>query len=395
MQAVSWTPISPAWLRSTVAVPVLMAIIGGACVAGIYGLPVSVFFLFLAPLIGIAYAAALSGVGMTRRGDCYDCRTWQRFMDRITQWQKPAEHPFRSSRSAQFWFECRGQGWLVPLIAGTVMFVMLFPLLGIEKQDVMVGWKVLCAMFAIPPFLGGMLGSALARRDAWSKTALGPFLATRPLTSSALVNSKFQMCAVSAAVTWLLAALSAAVMVLARTGLAQSLWEAATAIGLWRAAAFALTVALGSLVFTWLQMVSSLWLGLTGREWVVNVFTFGFVGLVAIGGLSGFWLFLHPDWQRQVQAASPWIEGALVAVKLAIAALVVWELIRQQQTSVHRAALWIGVWCLIVAALLAMGRWLLPAAMISWTSLLASLVLLVPFSRLAIAPLALDWNRHR
>jgi hypothetical protein len=48
-----------------------------------------------------------------------------------------------------------------------------------------------------------------------------------------------------------------------------------------------------------------------------------------------------------------------------------------------------------VAALLATGRWFVPAAIVSWTSLLAALVLLVPFSRLAIAPLALDWNRHR
>src|SRR5699024_4833563 len=106
MQAISWTPVSPAWLRTTLAVPVLMAIIGGACVAGIYGLPASVFFIFLTPIIGIAFAAALRGVTMTRRGDCYDWRSWQRFMDRITQWQKPAECPFRSARSAQFWFDC-------------------------------------------------------------------------------------------------------------------------------------------------------------------------------------------------------------------------------------------------------------------------------------------------
>jgi len=364
-------------------------------VAGIYGLPASVFFLFLTPLIGLAYAAALAGVAMTRRGDCYDWRSWQRLVDFIATWWKPAERPFRSASQAQLWFECRGQGWLVPLIAGTVVFVMLFPLLGIEKHDVQVGWRVLGILFALPPFLGGMLGSALARRDAWSKTAIGPFLATRPLTSAALVKSKFQMCAVSAACTWLLAALCAAVLVLARPGLAHSLFEAVTAIGLWRAAAIALAVALGSLVLTWLQMVSSLWLGLAGREWVVNVFTFGFIGLLGIGGVFGFWVFLHPEWQPWALAASPWIEGTLVALKLAIATLVVVELIRQQQTSVDQAALWIGLWCVIVAALGAAGRWLLPAALISWSSLLAALVLLVPFSRLAIAPLALDWNRHR
>jgi hypothetical protein len=395
MQAISWTPVSPAWLRSTVAVPVLMAIVGGTFVAGIYGFQASVCFLFLLPILGLAYAAALRGVGMTRRGDCYDWRSWQRLVDHVTSWRKPADHPFRSAARAQLWFECRGQGWLVPLIGGTVMFVMLFPLLGIEKQDVTIGWKVLLFLFAVPPFLGGMLGSALARRDAWSKAVIGPFLATRPLTSAALVKSKFQMCAISAVSTWLLAALAAAVLVLVRAGLAHSLFQAVTAIGLWRAAVIILVIAGGSLVFTWLQMVSSLWMGLTGREWVVNVFTFGFIGLLTIGGMSGFWVFLHPEWQPWAVAASPWIEGILVTVKLAIAALVVAALLRQQQMNVHQVAMSLGLWCLIVAALLATGRWLLPAALISWSSLLAALVLFVPFSRLAIAPLALDWNRHR
>lgn len=395
MQAVSWTPISPAWLRSTVAIPVLMAIIGVASVAGIYRVHASVFFIVLTPIIGIAYAAALHGVAMTRRGDCYDWLSWHRLVDRIAQWRKPTECPFRSPLAAQLWLDCRGQAWLVPLIGGTVMFVMLFPMLGIEKQDVRVGWKVLVALFALPPFLGGMLGSALARRDAWSKTALGPFLATRPLTSSALVKSKFQMCAVSAVCTWLLAALCAAVLILVRSGMAHSLSEAVTTMGLWRAAAIILAVAGGSLLLTWLQMVSSLWLGLTGREWVVNVFTFGFIALLGTGAVAGVWVFLHPEWQPWALAASPWIEGALVAAKIAIAALVVAELVRQQQTSVRKAALWIGFWCLTVTALLAAGIWLWPAALVSWASLLAALVLLVPFSRLAIAPLALDWNRHR
>jgi hypothetical protein len=53
------------------------------------------------------------------------------------------------------------------------------------------------------------------------------------------------------------------------------------------------------------------------------------------------------------------------------------------------------VWCLVVGGLLLAAWWLLPAGLVPLTTISAAIILLVPFSRLAGAPLALHWNRHR
>jgi hypothetical protein len=59
------------------------------------------------------------------------------------------------------------------------------------------------------------------------------------------------------------------------------------------------------------------------------------------------------------------------------------------------AGAFVAVWCVVVCCLLGLANWLLPAPALSLAQLAPGLVLFVPFSRLAGAPLALDWNRHR
>jgi hypothetical protein len=55
----------------------------------------------------------------------------------------------------------------------------------------------------------------------------------------------------------------------------------------------------------------------------------------------------------------------------------------------------IAGWGLIVTAICLLIVWLVPGSRLPVRDLIAGVVLLVPFSRLAGAPLALDWNRHR
>lgn len=403
MQAIGWIPLAQSWLRVAIAVPVYMALIGGAIVVAVLieglqlqasAVPRAIVIGVLMAFIGVAYAVARHSVAMARRGDSFDWRAWQRLQGRLLAWRKPAEHPFASAGWAQLWFECRGQAWFLPAMLAPLLLIMGLMMGGIEKHKLELGYRFLAIGLAVPAFVAGFLGAPTARQDAWSKYALGPFLATRPLTSTALVKAKFQMCAVSALITWLLA-LVLLTPVYFRPGLAQSLYEAAQAAGIARAAAITLLLGGASLALTWLQLVVSLWLGLTGREWVVNTVTFSFLGVMFVGGLCGFWVYLHPEWQPRAMALLPWAMHTAVVAKLILAANVILALVQSRLITLPTAVGLVGLWCVIIAGLLGAAVWLAPPSLVSASSLLPSLVILVPFSRLAVCPLALEWNRHR
>jgi hypothetical protein len=143
---------------------------------------------------------------------------------------------------------------------------------------------------------------------------------------------------------------------------------------------------------TWLQLASSLWLGLTGREWVATAAVFAMLGLMATAGALGFWLYLHPQYLPAARALAPWLLGLMVSLKVAIGAAVLAGLVRSRLISAGGvAALGVG-WVVFVAGVAALAIWIAPAA--AW-HLAAAAALAVPFSRLAVAPLALAWNRHR
>jgi hypothetical protein len=96
-----------------------------------------------------------------------------------------------------------------------------------------------------------------------------------------------------------------------------------------------------------------------------------------------------------VGAWLPAIVVAALAVKSA-AAVAVWQLERRRPCLGMRllaksAALWLA----IVAAVAGAGAWLIPPALSPVWMTVACAALLVPFNRLAAAPSALAWNRHR
>jgi len=54
-----------------------------------------------------------------------------------------------------------------------------------------------------------------------------------------------------------------------------------------------------------------------------------------------------------------------------------------------------GVWIAVVTGLVLAAFASLPTGAISLAQLIAGVVLVIPFSRLMGAPLAVEWNRHR
>ena len=56
---------------------------------------------------------------------------------------------------------------------------------------------------------------------------------------------------------------------------------------------------------------------------------------------------------------------------------------------------WLTAWLFAALALFAGLAWLLPPGLVDAAGCAFAAVLTVPLARLALAPLALEWNRHR
>ena len=400
VQAISWFPLAQTWLRAIIAVPLFLLVVGGAVVAIILldsprSLATELFVavpMFL--LVSLFYAVALRGLTLARRGDVFDWQLWRRFVAWLASWRKAPRRPFPSAAAAQLWFECRGLAWFIPTFVGPFMLFISMLLISVDRDNVTLGWRLLAIVWVLPILFAGALGGKLAARDAWSKFPLGPFIGTRPLATTSLVRIKLAMCFVSALITWAITLICLSTILL-RPGFAASIYQVAHAIGFWKSTGLALLFFLAPIVLIWLLMASSLCVGLTGREWIVTVLVLVVQGLVGFGVLFGFWLFLHPEWQATAKAAVPWLTAFFIGLKLLAASLVSSALVRSQQLHPSTAANWLGCWSLAVIALFLVATWSLPSTLLITSTLLGSLVLLVPFSRLAAAPLALHWNRHR
>jgi hypothetical protein len=92
--------------------------------------------------------------------------------------------------------------------------------------------------------------------------------------------------------------------------------------------------------------------------------------------------------------AIAWIPAVLVAIKMAAAVLIAIQLYRSRAISDRTLVAGAGAWMLTVFALDGVFIWIgSPLVPAHWLLLVA--ILFVPLPRLAAAPLALAWNRHR
>jgi hypothetical protein len=85
----------------------------------------------------------------------------------------------------------------------------------------------------------------------------------------------------------------------------------------------------------------------------------------------------------------------LLLIKAVVAALVLRGLVLSRLIGLAAAALMVGTWLATVAALCGLALYLLPGEYAKPLNVIAGIALYVPFSQLAGAPLALEWNRHR
>jgi hypothetical protein len=141
-------------------------------------------------------------------------------------------------------------------------------------------------------------------------------------------------------------------------------------------------------------MAQGLWLGLSGRNWILTGFA------LLLGALMGLvvlyvWLWKSPEYWETSHALLPWLAAAAVVLKAVTAG---WSLREVARRRLVPARVLVGLpaaWLLVAAGLFALLRWLMPSGLVPASGLVLGVVLVLPLTRLALAPLALAWNRHR
>jgi hypothetical protein len=397
-QALTWMPYGLRGARVVVTVLWLVALDAVVLLAIHFKAREPVMIAFLAPQLPLAYLAARFAVARARQGDVPDWHgalVWRRPIDVL-----PRRRAFPSPARAQAWFEWRRHGRSLPALVGMVVPFAL-ALLFIPGNDTLAGVGfTLFIVLLTPPFMAVFAASAVSKANPDARDAFGvtPFLATRPMSSAALIAAKLRMALWSTLAAWLLVlALVPVALMLSGTWplVIARLQRFVAAVGTPRALVFMGLVCLALLATTWKQMVQSLCIGLTGRPWVIrSIGALTMLLLILIGPIAQ-WIHDSTAAQRALWDGWPAILVVLVCIKMFAAVWVATRLHASGVLSERVLVIGAACWTVTVFALYAVFVWLVDTPLIAHYLLAIVAILAVPLARVSAAPLALAWNRHR
>jgi hypothetical protein len=402
LQALLWRPSRLPYMRLGL-IPIALLTHAAAAIGGIAEQVVSPAQ--LVSLLGAssfaAYGLAWHGVMRARVGET---PTWPWPRNWLMSFPSGSgeRRRFESPLEAQTWFErrrhriatCAWNGILLFYLAAPLWFALsvLLPTREITLPT------ALASELAMIPLFACLVGPSLGAIDPWDKSRISAFFATRPVSCSTLVGIKFQAALWLALSFWCLALVVIPLVVNAAGRTAevlqwgQQLWQACPPE---KAATIVALSTLTLVVLTWSQIAGGLWIGLTGRKWVVSVSIL--VGLPLFYGSLGlaYAILKYPQAQRTFWGLCPWIAGAAALSKMMVMVWICRALRRRDLVSPRALRRFLGLWWADVGALIAVLMWLVPPGNVSFSVLTSAVILFVPFNRLGLAPLALAWNRHR
>jgi len=396
IQVFTWMPYGLRGLRVVAATAVLIGLDAVVFTAIELQWPELWLIAFLAPQLPLAYVAACRAVARARRGEVPD---WSPFTRTHSAARGRNVRPFQSAQGAQFWFEWRRHGWSLPAMVALVLPFQLLLLFigGYGSQSFVV--KVLLFVLLTPIQMAAFAATTISKANPFAREAYGlaPFLATRPLTSAELIAAKLKMAGLSTIVTWLL------VLIVAPIGFA---WSGADVVpmdgarrtlehvGGPRFAVLLLMILTALVGATWLTLVQTLYLGLTGRVGLIKAA--GFIVLAALMGGAALldWISSSVPAQRWLWDHWPSLLAVLVALKTVVA---IWSVLRLHDRRLVSDRALVGgaaAWTIAVLTLYAIIVWWFDTPLFPAYKLALVAILAVPLARLAAAPLALSANRH-
>jgi hypothetical protein len=394
-QALTWMPYGWRGLRMVVTVLWLISLDAIVFLAVEYEVPEPRLIAFLAPQLPLAYLAACFAVARARRSDVPDWRGLSARLSRAFDVIPRRRDHFPSAARAQAWFEWRRHGWSLPMWVGLLLPFELALLFVLPELVV----YILLGVLLTPPFMASFIAATVGESNPSARDSYGvsPFLATRPMTSVALIAAKLKATIGSTLLAWLLV-LVAIPSALVWSGTASAVIERVSrgveTIGTPRVVVLLLLGWLGLMASTWKQLVQSLYIGLSGREWLIKSSVLLVLSFLVVIWPIGRWIHDDPQVQAALLNALPWILAVLVCVKVSAAAWIATRLYDGRLLSDRTLVTGAACWLVAVLALYGLLVWLAAPLVVRYFALLVA-ILEIPLARLSAAPLALAWNRHR
>jgi len=348
-------------------------------------------------------------------------RSWLKsLIERITDALPRRKKDFRSPASAQFWFEWRRAGALLPSCVGALLLLVIGPLSWFLRDDSGSATWILAWTLVMPIILAFPLGKGFSKADFWANDLTLPTsVSIRPLANGEIIVIKMKVAALSAAISWLLVLTFLALWLPLWADLAPLMMPR---IGIWMTyghsmwaeyAISALFIMAAALV-TWTLLIGGLWVGLSGNRKLFfgTAAVYCFVPLAAFIVLTILlnhdqavraWATEDPD---RVLSIFEWIATLAVIAKFWLAAFS-WRSIGKPRV---RAYLLLWTSATLLLAVLAILIWahgsldlelmglmdFLPLDVYRLRNLLILVTLLIiPFGRIGFAPSVLAKNRHR
>jgi hypothetical protein len=405
LQVLAWFPFGAGWYRLAV---------GLIACGALAGPPLAVQFVFqravpwepllIAYLLG-AWGLAYLAVSRARRGDVWVPRAIGGRIFEAASRAVERRRAFPSPASAQYWYEARCQLVLLPGV--TLWYLVFFggvlAIAPFQGERLSYVSPVLSALAVVSPMLmATSLGVRFGRSEPFWRTgepSIG-FLSVRPMSTQALVVAKFRCALASVLLTWLIVVVLVAAAVVLSGGWSDAVELARAATSrydrgsAWLLAGLAVILAPA---LTWKCLTEGLPFGLCGRRWVSEAHTWTFVALVAGIAAAAIWLVGHRVTIPALIRSFPLLVMAAAPLKAIVVGLSFRKALERRLIDGRYVAAVLAIWpafamCLAGFAWLAAKPYEPPFSPI-W--FLGAGAILAPLARFALAPLALDWNRHR
>ena len=399
-QVLMWMAYGLPGLRVVVAVLWLATLDAVVFTAIDRRVPESVMVAALAPQLPLAFLAARFAVARARRGEVPDWRGIFARLGRVVEALPRRRAGFASAARAQLWLEWRMHGRSLPVwVAILLPFELALLFVAGTDTPSLVAYT-LVGVLATPPLMAAFTAANVRKSNPDGRNSHGipTFTAARPLTSAALVAAKLRMAIWSTLAAWLLV-LIAIPLALTLSGT----WPVVTdrarqlseAIGTPRTAVIGLLGLSGFVAWTWKQLVQTLYVGLSGRTWLIRLSTAVTLTVLLFIEPIVQWIRESDDVQDALWNALPWILAVLALSKTSIAAWIATRLYRSRVLSDRALVTSAACWLFAVLALYSVFAWLLSTFLVPHYVLVLVAVMAVPLARVSAAPLALASNRHR
>ena len=396
-QVFMWMPYGLRGIRVVLAVSVLITLDTLVILAINYDLSEAALVAFLAPQLPLAYGCARLVVARARQGVVPD---WTfRARARAGETRRPLA-PFASAGAAQVWFEWRRNGRSLPVLVALVLPFELGTLFITGFGSTGYVFELLLAALLTPIVMAGFTAATVNKANPFARDVYGitPFTATRPITTTALIAAKMKMAMWSTLAAWVVALAFIAIgFWWSGASVVLTEWRIwfVDKVGTPRAIVAALLVFGGLMVGTWMMLVQGLFIGLSGREWLIK--TSGLIWLVIFMAIGPIFESISESDTALAWLWDNWrtILAVIVSVKIAAAIFVARRLFGSGRLGNGALIGGAAGWAAAVFALYGVFVWWVDTPLLPRFVFLLFAILAVPIVRVAAAPLALDWNRHR